>query len=156
MSWRIAATLCVLPMMLGGCPKPEVKSGGDSGGTKTPLPPAVPATIETVKVPPQVGHDPAAKSPIIDLMSKENQRWFEALSSATPAPAHFIGYTIHERQSVSIEAEDGVLLADDDGAQRVLDVEVRVGSQQLDSRHPLKDPRLAAFTSLPRLSTMPF
>jgi TldD protein len=57
---------------------------------------------------------------------------------------------------VSIEAEAGVLLSDDDEVHRVLDVEVRVGSQALDSRHPLRDPRLAAFTSLARTGSAPF
>jgi TldD protein len=121
-----------------------------------PLPPPVPAKVEVTSVPPETGHDPAARSKLIDLMVEENARWFRALKEARPAPAHFIGYTIHERRSVSIEAEAGVLLGDEDETHRVLDVEVRVGSKDLDSRHSLRDPRLAAFTSLARLGNIPF
>jgi len=102
------------------------------------------------------GNDPAAKSKLIDLMTTENTRWFGALKNAQPAPAHFIGYQIHERRFVVMDAVDGVLLADEDETQRALDVEVRVGSEQIDSRHQLRDPRLAAFTSLARLGPVPF
>ncbi|HWM86407.1 MAG TPA: hypothetical protein VNO33_11230, partial [Kofleriaceae bacterium] len=102
------------------------------------------------------GNEPAAKSKLIDIMKAENDRWFKQLKSAQPAPAHFIGYQVHERRSVTVDAVDGVLLADEDDTQRALDVEVRVGSQEIDSRHPLRDPRLAAFTSLARLGAVPF
>lgn len=121
-----------------------------------PVPPAIPAKLEIKSVPPEAGNEPAARSKLIDLMADENGRWFRVLREARPAPAHFIGYTIHDRRSVTIEAEAGVLQSDEDETHRVLDVEVRVGSQQLDSRHPLRDPRLAAFTSLARLGSVPF
>jgi predicted Zn-dependent protease len=153
---RRAAVLAALPVLLSGCPK-----GGKVEGPGGPaLPPAIPAEVKLDSVPPETGHDPSAKSPLIDLMAEESARWFQVLSAPPgpnrPAPAHFIGYTIHERRSVVVEAEDGVLLSDEDDVQRALDVEVRVGSKELDSRHPLKDQRLAAFTSLARLGHVPF
>ncbi len=128
---------------------------GDAQSAR-PLPPAVPAKLEVEQLAPTAGNDPAAKSKLIDMMASENARWFKQLRSAQPAPAHFIGYQIHERRSVTIDAVDGVLLADEDDTQRALDVEVRVGSKDVDSRHPLRDPRLAAFTSLARLGAVPF
>src|SRR5688572_19554920 len=152
MTSRHAAVLLLCAGALAGCPRSGGKAGGGSG---TPLPPAIPAELKAEAVPPATGHDPAAKSPIIDMMAEENARWYRVLAGHQMAPAHYIGYTIHERRSVVIEAEDGVLLADEDEDQRALDVEVRVGSKELDSRHPLKDPRLAAFTSLARLGTVP-
>jgi predicted Zn-dependent protease len=141
--------------LLAGCPRSTGKPGGGDDDAR-PLPPAIPAELKPENVTPQSGHDPAAKSKIIDMMAEENSRWFKVLKGAQPAPAHFIGYTIHERRSVSVEAEDGVILADDDETVRALDVEVRVGSPMLDSRHPIEDQRLAAFTSLSRLGNAPF
>jgi len=146
--------LLLSAVFLAGCPRSTGRSGSDESGV--PLPPPVPAKVEVTNVPPQAGHDPAAKSKLIGLMAEENARWFKVLKDARPAPAHFIGYTVHERRSVTIEAEAGVLLSDEDETHRVLDVEVRVGSNQLDSRHALRDQRLAAFTSLARLGNIPF
>src|SRR6188768_3665771 len=148
------AALLLLAALQTGCPRGTGKGGADNSGV--PLPPPVPAKLEVTSVAPHTGHDPGAKSKLIGLMADENARWFRVLQSARPAPAHFIGYTIHERRWVVIEAEAGVLLSDEDETHRVLDVEVRVGSLELDSRHSLRDPRLAAFTSLARLGTIPF
>ena len=163
----VAALSLFLAIALSGCPHPAAtgaasgqggpgSSSADPDGSATPLPPAIPAQLKAELVPPEQGNDPSAKSPLIDLMATENQRWFEKLSDAQPAPAHFIGYTIRERRSVSIEAEDGVLTGDDDDTQRALDVNVRVGTPQLDSRHQIKDQRAAAIASLARIGTVPF
>ena len=151
---RPEALILLAALFQAGCPRGTGKGG--SGGSGVPLPPAVPAKLELQSIAPNTGHDPAAKSKLIGLMADENARWFRVLQSARPAPAHFIGYTVHERRSVTIEGEAGVMLSDEDETHRVLDVEVRVGSHQLDSRHSLRDPRLAAFTSLARLGSIPF
>ena len=143
----------MLLFLAAGCPRSGGKPGGDDA---RPLPPAIRAELVPENVAPLTGNDPAAKSKIIDMMAEENSRWFGVLKSAQPAPAHFIGYTIHERRSVTVEAEDGVILADEDETVRALDVEVRVGSPMLDSRHPVQDQRLAALTSLARLGNAPF
>jgi TldD protein len=129
---------------------------GSGDGKSRPLPPAVPAKLEVQNLAPLTGNDPSAKSKLIDMMAAENARWFQQLKGAQPAPAHFISYHIHERRAVTIDAVDGVLLADEDDTQRALDVDVRVGSPALDSRHPLRDPRLAAFTTLARIGSVPF
>jgi TldD protein len=136
-----------------GCGGGRGKGDADSARA---LPPPVPAKLEAQNVAPTAGDDPSAKSKIIDIMAGENQRWFNQLKTAQPAPAHFIAYQIHERRSVTIDAVDGVLLADDDDTERALDVDVRVGSNEIDSRHQLRDPRLAAFTSLARIGPAPF
>jgi TldD protein len=158
MTWRKAgASLffsAAAAILAAGCPKGGVPGGSGDGARA--VPPAVPAKLELDSQPPMTGNDPSAKSKLIDLMASENARWFKALRTAQPAPAHFIGYQIHERRSVVMDAADGVLLADEDETQRALDVEVRVGSQQIDSRHPLRDPRVAALTSLTRLGSIPF
>jgi predicted Zn-dependent protease len=157
MTWRnTGASLffsAAAAVFVAGCPKGGVPDGSSDG---RPLPPPVPAVVEVDSLAPLAGNDPSAKSKLIDIMASENTRWFQTLKSAQPAPAHFIGYQIHERRSVTMDAVDGVLLADEDETQRALDVEVRVGSEQIDSRHPLRDPRLAAFTSLARLGSVPF
>src|SRR5262249_43781854 len=133
-------------------------SGCSGAGTKAgttpavpPAPPAVPAKLEADTLAPTAGNDPSAKSKLIDLMAAQNTRWGSAQKTARPAPAHSSAYQSDERRFVVMDAVDGVLLADEDEPQRALDVEVRVGSNEIDSRHTLRDPRLAAFTSMARL-----
>ncbi len=52
-------------------------------------------------------------------------------------PAYFMAYDVVRIEHVWIEAEDGVLLTDDVGAERLLDVDVRVGDRTLDNGHPI-------------------
>src|SRR5688572_21315535 len=99
MTWRREALL-ILAALLAGCPRGAGK--GQSGDSGVPLPPAVPAKLEVHSVAPHTGHDPGAKSKLIGLMADENARWYRVLQGARPAPAHFIGYTVHERRSVVI------------------------------------------------------
>jgi TldD protein len=116
----------------------------------TPLPPSkpaaekpldlpdVPAKIATTTIKPESDDDPAARSPLLDVMMSENQRWMRALTQQ-PDPAYFLGYTITDQRSVTLEAEGGAIVTDSDDTDRNLDVEVRVGSPQLDNSHPLSD-----------------
>jgi TldD protein len=148
------AAILVL-LALAGCPRQSgLGPDGPSGGA--PLPPAVPVELDADRVAPMDGHDPAARSPLIDLLASENQRWYERLKADPNLPAYYVAYTIRERRGVVIEAEDGTLTGDEDEVQRALDVEVRVGSPDLDNRHPLRDPQLAALTSPVRLGRIPF
>jgi predicted Zn-dependent protease len=150
---RVLQLLTVAGLATGlyGCP-----GGGQGRGPGAPMPPPVPVELDSQRVAPQDGDAPAERSPLIDILASENQRWYERLSKADQAPAYYIGYAIRERRGVVIEAEDGVITADDDDTQRALDVEVRVGSPALDNRRRLRDPQLAALTSPVRLGTVPF
>lgn len=154
------AVLALLPtlLLLGACPKSGPTTVGDK---KLPPPPPdktlpeIPVEVNAEKRAPGEGHDPKAKSPLLDIMIAENARWMESIKSAPEAPAYFLGYTIHDKQVIVLEAESGALTMDANQKQRALDVEVRVGSPALDNRRPLREPRLAQLTSIPRLGIVP-
>ncbi|RMG97861.1 MAG: peptidase U62 [Deltaproteobacteria bacterium] len=52
-------------------------------------------------------------------------------------PAHHLAYDVVGTEQLWIEAEAGVLLTDDLGGDRLLDVDVRVGSPELDNGHAM-------------------
>lgn len=140
---------------------------GGGGATKPPevlpLPdvpvapelPAVPASIITTTSPPQEGHDPAAASPLLDILSKENARWMSQLSRGAD-PVYYLAYQLVEQRSVLLEAEGGALTADSDDTARNLDVEVRVGSPALDNTRPLSTDERGLNEPLTRRGVVPF
>lgn len=143
---------------LAGCPKSppvEVADPPSDDSGNEPLPPAVPAEVETEIQEPREGHDPSARSPILDVMVEENKRWSEALAEQAK-PAYYVAYEIVEVRRAVIEAEGGGLVTDQDQTSRALDVEVRVGSPKLDNTHPLRDDQTAAFVNAARLGKVPF
>ncbi len=97
----------------------------------------IPTTLDQQIVDPNTGHAPEKKSPVLDVMSKENQRWMTALRSQNSEPAYYLSYQLRDRRIIIIEAEGGALVTNTDENERMLDVEVRVGSFQLDNRRPL-------------------
>jgi TldD protein len=127
--WTVIATLAAC----GPGAKPVVEKPA------LPLPsdprpelPAVPSRIEVVADAPMSDHTPAARSPLLDVMVAENQRWMAALGREA-TPAYHLAYQIVEQRVVSLDAEGGALVGDSDELDRTLDVEVRVGSPQLDN-----------------------
>lgn len=81
--------------------------------------------------------------PLLDAMTGELDRAFAQLGHATtpadPAkpqpPPYFLSYTVHDAQTVSIGAQFGALASDTSARTRLADVQVRVGSAQLDNTH---------------------
>jgi predicted Zn-dependent protease len=165
-----AAALLAVP----ACPKSETGPGpqppigdgnGDGDASTRALPPAIPAEIKLQTVAPNDGHSPQARSPLLDHMVKENKRWFASLSRRPAAadrsrprariPAYFIGYRIIDERTVVIDATDGGIITNEDMDDRSVDVEVRVGSPELDNLRTLKDRQLDALTSLQRVGVMP-
>ncbi len=137
---------------LAGCP------GGPKVGVDHPgdaLPPPIPAKVEVDRIDPMDANDPSARSPLLDIMREENTRWLSALSSDPKAPAYFIGYLITDRRSVVLEASDGGLVIQDDQTNRALDVEVRVGTPELDNRRPIRDENYARLAFVPRAGRVP-
>lgn len=124
---------------------PDLSSPGPDAGsavTKSNLELTdVPATIKVERVDPMDGNDPSARSPVLDIMLEENQRWAKKLASVSAAPAYYLGYQLLDQRRVIIEADGGGVIDDRDESDRFLDVEVRVGSPALDNRHPIDDPR---------------
>jgi predicted Zn-dependent protease len=140
-------SLCAACLALAAC-------GGTTPAAKKPDPaplppgsvpiakgtdlPQVPTKIETTTQDPVSGNDPSARSPLLDVMLSENQRWMRAFASQ-PEPAYYLGYQITDQRLVTLEAEGGAIVTDSDDTDRQLDVEVRVGSPELDNSHPISD-----------------
>jgi TldD protein len=117
--------------------------------------PKVPATVATERTEPTSGDDPAQRGAILAALSEENQRWASALAQKTDFPAYFVGHQLLERELSVLEAEAGSLLRDDSEAGRLIDVEVRVGSRKLDSRHPMPNDPLQFLDQVQREARVP-
>ena len=162
----LSAVSVLTALALAACPGPRTTTDTD----KPPLDPnnkpdekgpaielpAVPATLETRRVTPEAGHTPAARSPILDIMVAENQRWMETLRKDKSAPAYYMAYAIHEKRVVTYEADGGSLVNRDDEIDRYLDVEIRVGTPQLDNRRTIDGDQGAINEALSRQVFAPF
>jgi len=144
-------------------------AGACSGGTKTPtapkppLPgndakldlPAIPAKIEVTSSKPTDGTSPDQKSPILAILKAENEREMASLAK-TNEPAYYLAYQLVEQRIVTMDAEGGALIADNDDTARNLDVDVRVGSPKLDNTHQLADDPNGLNSPLTRRGLVPF
>jgi predicted Zn-dependent protease len=85
----------------------------------------------------------AAPSPAIRAMELELTRSMDVLKAADPAP-YYIGYTITEQRRAEVQGSNGALLESEEARNRWLEVQVRVGSYELDNTRKVGD--RAAFT----------
>lgn len=76
----------------------------------------------------------AAPSPLIAAMSAELDRSMPVLSKATP-PAYFMNYTLTQTRRAEVMGSNGALLNSSENLDRWLEVQVRVGSYDLDDTH---------------------
>src|SRR4029450_5117918 len=75
-----------------------------------------------------------APSPVSQALEQELKRAFEILKQkGNPAP-YFISYEVTENESLDIEASLGALRSSERNNSRLLDIDVRVGDYDLDSR----------------------
>jgi predicted Zn-dependent protease len=117
--------------------------------------PTIPSRIETTASPPTEGDTPAARSPLLDIMTAENQRSMAVLGKASE-PAYYLAYQIVEQRVVSLDAEGGAIVGDSDETDRILDVEIRVGSPELDNTRSLSDDANELNQPLRRRAVVPF
>jgi len=117
--------------------------------------PAIPANIQVTTSAPTDATAPDKKYPILDVMKAETQREMEAFAK-TSDPAYYLAYQLVEQRVVSLEAEGGAMVTDQDDVARNLDVDVRVGSPQLDNTHPLADDTNGLNAPLTRRGDVPF
>lgn len=147
---------------LAACP-----SGGTPPGTgpTPPLPtsdpgpgielPSIPAKLDLVTVAPMDGHAADKRSHILDVLKAENERQMAVLRKQKD-PAHYLAYQLIEQRIVNLEADGGALIADSDDTARNLDVEVRVGTPELDSTRALADDSNNLNAPLTRRGVVPF
>lgn len=77
--------------------------------------------------------EPAAVMAILEKALEDN---FAQLSGdELDPPAYYLGYDVVATQQLYLEAEDGALLSNQLDDDRVIDIDVRVGTPQLDNGH---------------------
>jgi TldD protein len=152
-----------LAASLAGCPSGGGGNGPVPTGPTPPLPagetklelPAVPARLDATTTLPLDGNTPDKRSPILDVMKAEIDREMAVLR-AQKDPAHYLAYQLVEQRIVNLEADGGALIADSDDAARNLDVEVRVGTPELDNTRALADDQNSLNAPLTRRGVVPF
>jgi len=80
----------------------------------------------------------AAQAELLDVMQTELQRMYAGLDSASEAPLYFLQYSVSERSAYSVSSIDGGMRDPRTSHSRSLDVDVRVGSDQLDNTHEIR------------------
>jgi len=78
------------------------------------------------------------QSPVLKIMEKEQKRSFKKLKGKEYAPLYYLSYSIVEQQMHNISASYGAIDSDFERKKRYLDVDVRVGSPQLDNTHEIR------------------
>ena len=156
--WLLGAAL-----LCAACPTPAVvdkpplqPTGPRAEKTDIPLAPPIPARLTVERSEPTANNDPAARSPLLDIMMSEVDRSMAVLS-VQQVPAYYLSYQIHDWRRAVIETEGGALVTDEDETERYLDTEVRVGSAKLDNRRPLSNEQEDAYNSpMNRSGIVPF
>jgi len=80
----------------------------------------------------------AQESPVLKVMEKELSRCFSSLSQEKPAPLYFLSYEITDIDRTTLSASYGAIKSEDQDRSRFLDVDVRVGTPQLDNTHEIR------------------
>lgn len=105
-------------------PDPALWGGGRRGGKSAKV------HIERAEAP--VGE----RAPVIGLLEQELERNFEQLRGEdVEEPAYYLGYDLNDRTELWMVAEAGAMLSDQIDRDRAVDVDVRVGSPELDNSH---------------------
>lgn len=109
---------------IAGQPDPAVWGAPSRGGKKDKV------RMERAEAP--VGEEAA----VLGLLERELQRNFAQLQGeAVEEPAYYLGYELTDRTELWMVAEAGATLRDQIDHDRAIDVDVRVGSTELDNSH---------------------
>ena len=95
--------------------------------------------------------NPPAVPAVLTAMQEEIDRSMATFSKSDPS-SYFISYTVADRQASDVSGSNGALLSSSDNRARWLEVQTRVGTQQLDDTHKIGD-RPPSWTS-PGTSTV--
>lgn len=136
---KLTTGVLAITVVLSACSTTTPAKRG-KGAAHAPAPRGEPIELSVDRAP---LHGQAEPSSVLLALQREQKR-FVARFAKTPAPRpYFVGYEITDRASVGVSASLGVLADIDRDRGRILDVEVRVGSYQLDDTHPLRGDRRA-------------
>jgi predicted Zn-dependent protease len=85
-----------------------------------------------------VGADAGERSPVMRALDLELQRSMKLLGEEA-VPPYYVGYEVIEADSHSVSSSFGLTLQRRQQRRRFLDVDLRVGSYQLDNTHPVRE-----------------
>jgi len=145
--WSWVCGIALATVALGCAAGAGAKAPGSGAEPATPglnLPPA-PKTLNLTR-PALAGN--AAPAPVLAILQAELDRALGELRAQDPPP-YYLGYAVYEREVASIEATDGALLDSSGVVSRALDVELRVGSPELDNTHGDETPLYPGSVDLP-------
>lgn len=80
----------------------------------------------------------AASDPVMKALDAELQRSFSGLKNAEKVPLYYLAYELTDSKFRHLSAKLGALETDAPQRQAALDVDVRVGSMELDNTHQVK------------------
>ena len=100
--------------------------------------PVVPSKAPTIERTAPFAGGSAAVPPGLSALRTELQRGMTELGTKAQPPPYFISYEVFDRDETLISASYGALVQSSSRRSRMLDTDVRVGSYQLDSTHPLR------------------
>ena len=89
-------------------------------------------------------------TPVLDAMKEELQRSVELLSQQ-PTPIYYLSYEITEDRNFALSASFGNVTRSSEGERRIVDIDLRVGSPELDNSHPIRGDFFANFPSFSRV-----
>ena len=90
------------------------------------------------------GHPVRGATPVLDAMKEELQRSIEALSKQS-TPLYFLSYEVTGNRRYSVGASFGNITGSSEGESAVVDVDLRVGSPELDNTHSIRGDSIANF-----------
>lgn len=82
-------------------------------------------------------HPAAGATPVLEAMKQELQRSVDTLSKQ-PTPLYYLSYEITESVRVSLAASFGHFSGSSQGRRRLADIDLRVGSYDLDNTHTIR------------------
>jgi TldD protein len=138
MRWTRAGVCSALFIALAGCGanQPSSKTPAEAPGFGALSLPDAPKTLTLDRASPS---QTSAADPLLDILAEEAKRAGEALSTRTDAPAYHLAYEVTDIANVDVLAVHGAMVGSSETRRRLLDVDVRVGSPELDNTHPRLD-----------------
>lgn len=134
-SWGHAAVMALVAV-IGACSeiRPPAKPAPPSNPALD-LPPA-PKSLE-LALGAKTADSPA--DPLLGLLREEAQRIGGELARRSDAPAHHVAFEVTDVSNVEVIASRGALMNSSEVRRRLLDIDVRVGTPNLDNTHPRVD-----------------
>lgn len=139
-------TLFTAIVALAGClpTTPDPVTPVTTKQVETPAQTAAPLPISIEM--PDKGERPAPEG--LTVLSQELARAMQTLSKATPS-VHHLAYTVTHHEDLDLAAEYGTIETDNRREERSLDVDVLVGTPELDSHHSSRNvPSVRGYSQL--------